>query len=331
MNRCCFTIFLPLFSCLFFSPYSIGETLVNKDALDLCIKVSSQNVSDETTIGEIKSQCKNDLKNPIKSRVFLEQESSKNPFAILPHKPNYILPVTYFQPNITPYKEVLQGKEFDNIEAKFQVSIKYKVYKDIFIEDLDLFAAYTSTSWWQAYNSDISEVFRETNYEPELFLSYHKEWSLFGIQIDNSTIGFNHQSNGRASTLSRSWNRLTASVTVIDDNLVWNLRTWWRIPEETKSDENDQTGDDNPNIEDYMGYGELGLLWKVNEHHNIDVMLRNNLQSDNKGAIQVGWSFPLSTHLRGYVEYFNGYGESLIYYNEKVSRIGIGVKLTDWL
>tara|TARA_R110001583_G_scaffold192843_1_gene359967 strand:- start:9822 stop:10064 length:243 start_codon:yes stop_codon:yes gene_type:complete len=80
-----------------------------------------------------------------------------------------------------------------------------------------------------------------------------------------------------------------------------------------------------------MGYGELGLLWKVNENHNIDFMFRNNLKSDNKGAVKIGWSFPLSSHLRGYVEYFNGYGESLIYYNETISRIGIGVKLTDWL
>jgi outer membrane phospholipase A len=42
-------------------------------------------------------------------------------------------------------------------------------------------------------------------------------------------------------------------------------------------------------------------------------------------------SYPFTSHLRGFVQYFNGYGESLIYYNEPTQRLSIGVKMTDWL
>ncbi|MBL4899442.1 MAG: phospholipase A [Colwellia sp.] len=296
-----------------------------------CVAQLSRNAADDVAIGDIKKQCQDKIKSPLAKRIILEESASSNPFAILPHKPNYILPFTYFEANEIPYDNVLQDYHLDNMEIKFQVSLKYIITEDIFVENLDLEAAFTTTSWWQAYNSDLSAVFRETNYEPELILSYRAPWSLFGIIIDHTSLSFNHQSNGQAGTLSRSWNRIIAGFTVVNDNLIWNLRTWYRIPEKTKSTEGDTAGDDNPNIENYMGYGELGLLWKVNKNHNIDFMLRNNLKSDNKGAVKIGWSFPLTNHLRGYIEYFNGYGESLIYYNEHTSRIGIGVKLTDWL
>ena len=52
-----------------------------------------------------------------------------------------------------------------------------------------------------------------------------------------------------------------------------------------------------------------------------------------RGAFELGWSFPLwkYPYLKGYIQYFSGYGESLIDYNQHVNKVGIGFALSDWL
>ena len=104
---------------------------------------------------------------------------------------------------------------------------------------------------------------------------------------------------------------------------------WGRISEDEKDDPLDPDGDDNPDIEDYLGNFEFTTAYRKNDHE-ISVMLRNNLESDdNRGAIQIDWTFPLQRRFRGYVQFFNGYGESLIDYDAHIERLGIGILLSD--
>ncbi len=328
MTKIGLTLCVSLFSCIG-QVNAQGE--LSQESLFACMAEALKTASADMTTGELRERCHTQINNTIDERIIFEKQASSNPFAISPHRPSYILPFTYSKPREGPYGNLLQGEEFDDAEIKFQISIKFLAYENLFKEGINVHAAFTSTSWWQAYNGDISAPFRETNYEPEIMFSYYKPWSLLGIPVIHSSLSLNHQSNGQAGILSRSWNRVIGGVTTASDNLVWNARAWWRLPEDEKQSPTDIAGDDNPNIEKYMGYGDIGVLWKLPRQHNLDMLLRNNLRSDNKGAIQLGWSFPLHKHLRGYVEYFNGYGESLIYFDQHVSRIGLGVKLTDWL
>jgi phospholipase A1 len=301
-------------------------------SVDQCLLMALKQATSEQTVGELRQSCVDTAPTLIKQRVELEKQASKNPFAIIPHKPNYVLPASITSINQDPYIGTPVGSELDDVEIKFQVSLKYLAMQDLMFKDLDLQFAFTTTSWWQAYNSDISAPFRETNYEPEVILNYHHTWSLLGLPVEQTTLSFNHQSNGQTGQLSRSWNRIILGFTFAQaENVLWGFRTWYRLPEDEKTSALDPAGDDNPDIEKYMGYGELGGLWSISDKHSLEFMLRNNLRSENKGAIQLGWSFPINDRIQGYVEYFNGYGESLIYYNHHAQRLGIGFKLTNWL
>ena len=258
----------------------------------------------------------------IDERIALEWETYDNPFAITPHRPTYILPLSYNDnPNNDPY--VGMPMEVENSEIKMQFSFKVPIARELIFGRGFLSFGYTQQSHWQAYNGNYSSPFRENNYEPEILLSFPSEYSFAKFRGRLITLTLNHQSNGGAEPLSRSWNRVMLDFVLEREGTYISFKPWWRIPE-------DVAEDDNPDIEDYLGNFELRALRKFSDH-SVGLMLRNNLQSDNKGAIQIDYTFPLNKRLQGYVQLFNGHGESLIDYNHYGRSIGIGVMLTNWL
>ncbi len=258
----------------------------------------------------------------IDQRLELEWPTYDNPFAITPHRPTYILPLAYTDsPNNAPYA----GKplEVENNEIKMQFSFKVPLVKRLMFGNGMLSFGYTQQSYWQAYNGNYSAPFRENNYEPELLLSFLGDYALGDFHGRLITLSLNHQSNGRSEPLSRSWNRVMLDFVLEHNDTYMSIKPWWRIPE-------DKAEDDNPDIEEYLGNVEIRLLRKFSAH-SVGLMLRNNFNSDNRGAVQLDYTFPLNNRLRGYVQLFNGHGESLIDYNHYGRSIGVGIMLTDWL
>lgn len=266
--------------------------------------------------------------NPVDQRLEAEDKAEENPFVITAHRPNYILYSHNYTPNTEPYNE--EQAQIENVEIKFQLSLKYKVIESIFPDNGDLYVAYTNQSYWQAFNDDLSSPFREINHEPEFWFQFRPEMQRGKLEFSAVSLGFSHESNGRGGSLSRSWNRVYLNLGFKWGNLAAGLKPWYRLPEDEKTDPADPHGDDNPDIEAYMGNGELTLAYHINGN-TFSTIWRNNLKRDNKGAIKLGWSFPLLRRLKGYVQYFNGYGESLIDYDAYSNRIGVGFLLTDWL
>jgi phospholipase A1 len=257
----------------------------------------------------------------------LEPETKQGLWRVRPYRPLFILPVRYSDnPNNspqTPTQPVPSASiSLSNTEAEFQLSFKTKAAQNIFGSQVDLWLAYTQLSQWQVYNSTISRPFRETNFQPEMFMVIPTHYDLLGLTGRFIDLGLVHQSNGRADPLSRSWNRVYAQFGFERGNFALLVRPWYRIKE-------DYSDDNNPDINQYVGYGDFTAIYKRGGQ---EFTLLGRLNAGTGyGAAEGTWSFPIEDRLKGYVKLFTGYGETMIDYNWKQSTIGIGVLLADWL
>lgn len=257
----------------------------------------------------------------------LDAHTKTGTFHFREYKPVYILPVHYSNnPNQSPSspapnRSTVLSESTGKTEVKYQLSFKTKLWENILEDNGDLWFAYTQQSHWLLYNSQVSSPFRETNYEPEVIYSLRTDVDLAGMHWRLLNLGLVHQSNGRGLPLSRGWNRVYAQFGLERDNFTVLLRPWLRLPESGDRD-------DNPDITRYMGNGDALLSYRHGE--NIYSALGRYSVRGGHGALQLSWGFPISEMLKGYVQLFSGYGETLIDYNHSQTSIGVGLSIQDW-
>lgn len=252
----------------------------------------------------------------------LEPETNNETFLIATYKPNYILPFRFSShrrevPFEVPVDEVTTDKpiELDNVEATLHFSFKTKLAQRIFGKGA-LWLGYTHKAYWQVYNAEFSRPFRETNYEPEIIFNYPVQFNFLGIKAKMLGFGFNHQSNGReGKKFSRSWNRFIMHAGFEDKQWSLVVRTW--IAAETT---------ENSDIENYMGRADASFNYRLNKHL-LTLHGQHSLRtgSDNHGNIELDWAFPIQGNLKGYFQFFHGYGDAMIDYDQIHTIAGIGI------
>ncbi|WP_332852253.1 phospholipase A [Duganella sp. S19_KUP01_CR8] len=248
----------------------------------------------------------------------LDRSAKRGVFNVRPHRDTYLLLANYStSSNDAPFDDFTPaGIKSQHAELTYQLSFKMKLIEQVLKTPVDLWFGYTQNSFWQAYNRAASSPFRETNYQPELMLTTPLNLNLGpALDVRYLTVGMVHQSNGQTSTLSRSWNRVYAEVGAEHGKLGAQLRFWKRL-------DNARSDNDNIDITDYLGHGDLNLSYR-SDGHTFSLMARRNF-STRHGALQAGWSFPVLANLKGYVQAFSGYGQSLIDYNYSQKSLGAG-------
>jgi phospholipase A1 len=252
-----------------------------------------------------------------------------------PYRQSYLLVNKTSNLNRQPYSPAIGHntpipEDLGAAEIKFQLSFKADIGSQrnidlLGIKTFRLWGAYTQQSYWQAFNIKNRSPFRETVYEPELIATLGTG-HVSGLKLIN--LGWVHQSNGRSLPESRGWYRI-----YLLGGWEWNdttsimVRGWQRIPENSLTD-------DNPDISDYLGRGDLVIRWEPKDKSQaIAMLLRNNLsRTHNRGYEQIDWATPVrfGDAARMHIQMTSGFGKSLTDYNHRQNTIGLGFSFREW-
>jgi phospholipase A1 len=253
-------------------------------------------------------------------------------FGLRAYKPNYwIVSYTDALPKGDP---ALEATTYIHTETKFQISLRADLVTDWFGFTQIWTGVYTQTSYWQLFVE--SSPFRDTNYKPELFVTFPFYHALDAIHMKAISVGLKHASNGQPDTnttervredgpfvgsQSRSWNRLFTEGTFQWENLVARLALWYRLPENYATN-------DNPDITDYYGHGSLSLEY-IDRKLLTRLTVRQNFKT-HMGSAELEMSYPLpySDNVFFFLQGFTGYGQSLIDYDHYVNQVGFGLSIS---
>lgn len=262
------------------------------------------------------------VSGPVAERANYDDKRVSNYFDISLYKPTYILPYYYTgTPDNFAYQNTTPNSErLTHNEVKFQYSLKVPIWKNMFNSQTNMFLAYTQLSYWQLYNQ--KKFMRENDYEPEIFFSNPVNWHLGKTwNINFLNVGAEHQSNGYGTSLERSWNRLYLEGIASNENWMVDIKPWIVLSKNAN----------NNDIANYLGYLQAIVAFKYHQHE-FAVRGYNLVEhGPRRASLELTWSFPLVPYVKGYVQVFSGYGQSLIEYNNRTNSGGVGVAFGDWV
>lgn len=209
----------------------------------------------------------------------------------------------------------------NNSDVKFQLSIAQRLTKSKLPFDTYLFIQYTQKAFWNVFQKSLP--MRDLNFNPGIGLGHlivHRN-----KYIGKAYLMIEHESNGKDSTESRSWNKLTlAAALTLNKN--WNVQfsTWIPVID----------GKENKDILKYKGIFQLAGVYRTdNKRFNIGLILtkRKTWLSFNT-QLEVSYKFNNNENQYFFLQYYNGYGENLLEYNKFKSmlRIGFVIKPQDF-
>lgn len=209
----------------------------------------------------------------------------------------------------------------DNSDVKFQLSICQRLTKSKLPFDSYLFIQYTQKAFWDVFRKSLP--MRDLNFNPGIGLGHliirHNKY------IGKAYLMLEHESNGKDSIDSRSWNKVTFSwALILNDNWGAQFKTWIPIID----------GENNKDILKYNGIFQLAVNYRTNNKRlQIGALVtQRKAWFGFNTQLELSYKFNERENQFFFIQYYNGYGENLLEYNQykNMLRIGFVIKPQDF-
>ncbi len=218
---------------------------------------------------------------------------------------------------------VVAGSGTDT-DVKIQLSFQYQLFgraDESPTSWLDGFRfAYTQRIFWDVPAD--SQPFRDVSYQPELFYRYDLPGELWGGHV-GARAGFLHESNGKGGPDSRGYQYLYIQPQIAFPVGSYTVSIGPRLAAYVLGRDN------NPDIARYRGHQALSLSIGRDDGLKLSTFSRYNF-STGKGSVDADLTYPVRrligrTPLYLVVQGFTGYGEDLLDYNRRQTRVRAGL------
>ncbi|NGM88665.1 phospholipase [Parapusillimonas sp. SGNA-6] len=234
-----------------------------------------------------------------------------------------------FRNAILPYEPIyfdVGNKEGRN--ARYQVSFKYRFFtpKDPTQTEFSdhFYLGYTQTALWDLHSD--SHPFVDTSFKPSLFWRKDALWQSPQKDVFvGLAAGVEHESNGKGGDDSRSLNFFYVQP---EFNYRFDGGSTLTFAPKVKSY---FSVHNNPDYADYAGHVDWKLRWAQDNGLVLTGMYRQGHEGRNATQIEAAWPLRRTfLNMNGYlhVQYFKGYGETLLGYRHKSEpQVRLGLSL----
>lgn len=202
-----------------------------------------------------------------------------------------------------------------NTNVKFQISLQIKLTKSVLPWHSYLYLYYTQKCIWNVLQNSLP--MRDLNFNPGIGLA--KPFFRDDRYIGKAMLTFEHESNGRDSIQSRSWNRLTfGGSLLVNSNIMVHAKFWIPFID----------GGQNKDILKYAGIGQVGAEIMSNNRRwrgSLVVVKRSGWNLNANVIAEASYNILKNAEWAIFAQYYNGYGENLLDYNCFRSQLRIGI------